>query len=399
MNPHLLKLALLCLSAYLALGCGPADVAPDEVGILAQRFVDSSPMRRQILEDSLVTPDNGYARLRLNRYTESEWGALPIWNPRVQPMGRQGTISHDDWRSIDVDAVPWDADSLRALGEYAFFNFPGQINHALHGALDDPEAVGLSADDDVIETLVWVETERGPQPAVTCSTCHSRREGNGARIAGRPNALFNLGHLIDERVGGGSKAGLWGPGRMDVTGDGMYNPTAIPDLRPISFQTYLHRAATLHNDLTALAVRIETLMITSRRQRMRPPRKLAFALAWYLWSLSESLSEPDWEHPGAPLFQANCAGCHQGDRLVGDRVALEAIGTPSAVGESPNRGTGFYRVPSLRGVGDREPLFASGTVPNLETLLNPDREVAGHQFGLHLNDSDRALLISFLRTL
>lgn len=382
-----------------ALGCGPVEIEADEVGLVAQQFVQSQATRRQALEDSLVTSENGYAQLRLTRYTEDGWAGLPVWNPRVQPVRQQGTVSADAWHAIDVDAVPWDAESLRALGEYAFFNFPGQLKPALQGAFDDPEAVGLSVDNGVIETLVWVDTEGGPQPAVTCATCHSRRDSAGTRIAGRPNARFDLGHIIDQRVGGGSLAGLWGPGRVDVTGDGLHNPTAIPDLRPISFQTYLHRAATLHNDLTALAVRIETLMITSRRQRMRPPRKLAFAIAWYLWSLSDELSEPDWEHPGAPLFQANCAGCHQGDRLVGDRVALEAIGTPSAVGESPDRGTGFYRVPSLRGVGDREPLFASGTVPNLETLLSPDREVAGHQFGLHLNESDRALLISFLRTL
>ena len=84
---------------------------------------------------------------------------------------------------------------------------------------------------------------------------------------------------------------------------------------------------------------------------------------------------------------------------MGGLVPLGVIGTPSAVGSSPNRGTGNYRVPSLRGVGDRSPLFASGSLPNLEALLNPARATPGHRFGLALSDADRSALLDFLKAL
>ena len=81
------------------------------------------------------------------------------------------------------------------------------------------------------------------------------------------------------------------------------------------------------------------------------------------------------------------------------------------------RGTGYYKVPSLRHVWARGPLEHSGSVATLEDWFNPDRvyddyvptgfrghgvktrAVEGHPFGLELAEEDRKALIAFLKTL
>lgn len=61
----------------------------------------------------------------------------------------------------------------------------------------------------------------------------------------------------------------------------------------------------------------------------------------------------------------------------------------------------MYRVPSLRFVGDRRRLFASGAVEDVTDLLTPSpaREAKGHTFGLGLPDVQRGALLGYLRRL
>ena len=78
------------------------------------------------------------------------------------------------------------------------------------------------------------------------------------------------------------------------------------------------------------------------------------------------------------------------------------------------RGTGFYNVPSLRGVWMLTALDHEGSAASLEEWFDPARlyddyvpkgfqsktgPIKGHEFGLKLETSDRAALIAFLRTL
>jgi mono/diheme cytochrome c family protein len=189
----------------------------------------------------------------------------------------------------------------------------------------------------------------------------------------------------------------WGRGRVDVTADGIDNPVSITDLRPVRHQRNLHHAATLRNDPLALAVRIETLTVTSHAELVRPPRKVAAALAVYLLSLAPTTPLPTGD--GAVVFARECASCHQGEAASGPPVPLAAVGTDPAVGTSPDRGTGSYRVPSLRAVGDRRRMFASGAIDDLDALLAPDRAVPGHRFGLTLDATDRTALLAYLRGL
>lgn len=80
-------------------------------------------------------------------------------------------------------------------------------------------------------------------------------------------------------------------------------------------------------------------------------------------------------------------------------------------------GTGYYKVPSLRGVCYRGPFGHDGTEATLSDWFDPRRlrddhtptafreagtphhTVKGHSFGLDLPEADRKALIAFLNTL
>ena len=180
--------------------------------------------------------------------------------------------------------------------------------------------------------------------------------------------------------------------------------------------TYLHHTASVkQHDLVSLAVRLETLLITANGATVRPPRAVALGLAVYLWSLADRLprQSPQTlpEQRGAALFAARCERCHAPPGYTGAPVLLSTIGTAPKLGQSVDRGTGTYRVPSLRGVSTRGALFHDGALPSLAALLDPARlrpdyrgrhelgPVAGHLYGLDLDPAARADLLAFLSTL
>ena len=93
------------------------------------------------------------------------------------------------------------------------------------------------------------------------------------------------------------------------------------------------------------------------------------------------------------------------------------VGTDPTLALGSRRGTGYYKVPSLRGVWYRGPFEHSGSVATLEDWfdlrrLGDDyiptgfkgfgvkiRAVKGHQFGLQLPADEKKALIAFLKTL
>lgn len=369
-------------------------------------WVADAATRREVLERSLVNPDNGYSALRLERYTEDLWGALPVWNPRARPvvvgdLGQPVPTPDAGWRPIGLD-VPWEDAALADLGARVFTDYPAQVEPALWVALTDADAparFGLWIDGDRVGGLVWAETPGGVQLAFSCASCHAVFGDDGPRL-GAPNHAFDYGALLDASRGGvHTSASRWGPGRVDVTPDDVANPTVIADLRAVRFAERLNRAATLDNDLMALTARLETAVITNSGQAVRPPRELVFALAWYLWSLGDDLAELDEAAPAAALYRRECGGCHLPPGLAGPPIALAEVGTDPTVGESPWRGTGAYQTPSLRGVVDRARLLAAGGVDSLEALLDPQRTEGGHRYGQTLDDAERELLLALLRGL
>jgi len=424
------------LTVLFAVACGQAPASAQSVPYLAD-----PAFRRTELVASLVNPANGYSALRLTHYESgdgADWSRLPEWNPAVEtiaateldaPSGASADVMAATAAPLSLPSVTTaDAPALLALGEAAFARYPTQLAPYF--------GVGLSSRQAAARYGLWVDEARGVGGlvrarmadgtvalAITCSTCHAKRVQDGAWSAGLPNADLDVGAamiaangaLLDPKFA--TAAALWGPGRLDVTTVTGTEPARIPDLRPVRWLTYLQQDATLRaRDLTALAIRIETLVITSNEQAVRPPRIVALALAAYVSSLSDTLPSIDaaaTSSPrGATLFASQCAGCHGLPALTGEPVPLATIGTDPVLGMSPDRGTGHYRVPSLHGVGTRGPLLHDGTVAGLDAMFDPARldasytgrlhgtgAVPGHPFGLDLAPADRAALLAYLGAL
>lgn len=161
-----------------------------------------------------------------------------------------------------------------------------------------------------------------------------------------------------------------------------------------------------------------------------------YALALYI----ESLKPPPNPNPfderaqrGQKIFQqAGCAACHTppfytnnkltpamgfqvpDDLLKTDDILNISVGTDATLATQTRRGTGFYKVPSLRGVWFRSAFGHGGWAETLDEWLDPARlkddyvpqgfhlgpgPIKGHEFGLKLAAGDRQDLIAFLKTL
>jgi hypothetical protein len=387
--------------AVAVAGC--AD-APHSTGV---PYLDDRAQRRSELEQVLVDPSNGYSQLRLQNYALASggWDALAEWNPAVATVAADGSTGSS--APLDVDIDPLDDAALLALGEQAFFTYPVQ-----------PVPNGIAS------AGVWSDPARGRGGLValddgrlygSCATCHSSVRA-GALVPGLANEHFDLGEAVVQsgEVAATNVAAYlaWGPGRLDVTTLAGTEPVRIPDLRAVHLLTFLQADADVAQvDLDALAIRLETLMITSTDETARPPRVVALAIARYLWSLADQFAPADTSSDGAAVFAANCASCHVPPAFTGAPVRLDVIGTDPTIGDSLVRGTGAYRVPSLRGVGLRALLLHDGSLPSLDAMFDPARldasyaggvragAVPGHVFGLDLSDSDRSSLLAYLEAL
>jgi mono/diheme cytochrome c family protein len=404
--PPMLARTLACAALLLGACSGAAESETLSDVERGQHYDESETFRRDALVASLQNPDNGYARLRLERYLPEQWEALPLWQPAIRVVSEAdigGAKPATGFAPLEIDAVPWAEAPLLELGRRAFYEYPVQLMASAALALSRSEApskYGLWNAEGRLGGLLWTALPGDAVSlAVTCSTCHATTVDQRL-VSGKNNSNVDIGLLASDFRGDAPNL-AWGAGRLDVTSDDSDNPVAIPDLRPIRYQQQLQRAATVKNDLIALAIRTETLIITSLGETARPPRKLAFALALFLWRLPDTpLRRPDEiSARGERIFGQRCASCHQPPRYSGPAIALEQIGTDPSVGQSTERGTGAYRVPSLRHVGDRTPLFATGSVRDLPELLDPSRTATGHPYGLDLDSAQRADLMRFLDTL
>ena len=406
------------------------------------RYLDDAAFRRSELTESLVNPDNTYSQLRLAHYATgdaNDWDRLSEWNPPVDPVeageldasgGASATSLSTTTAALDLPAsvAALDDPALLALGRAAFMRYPAQAAPYFRAALTSRRAAA--------EYGLWVDARQGVGGLVrarmadgtgmlsmSCSTCHETTGSDGGLAAGLPNSALQLGAAILDAQGlagappSVSPVATWGAGRVDVTTTEGTEPARIPDLRPVRFLTFLQQDATVRaRDIVALAIRIETLLITSSDGTVRPPRRVALALAVYVTSLADVLPSADAAAATSPrgeqVFASQCAGCHVAPRLTGDPVPLAVVGTDPTLGLSPARGTGTYRVPSLHGVGSRGPLLHDGTLATVDAMFDPARlsadftgalhgtgPIEGHRFGLDLSSADRAALLAYLRAL
>jgi Di-haem oxidoreductase, putative peroxidase len=164
-----------------------------------------------------------------------------------------------------------------------------------------------------------------------------------------------------------------------------------------------------------------------------------YALALYIYSLKPPPNPNKFDAAaarGEKLFgREGCSVCHtaplytnnkltpaEGFAIPADHRAKYEI-LPISVGTDPDltlktrRGTGYYKVPSLKGVWYRSMFGHSGWCATLEDWLDPARlnddyiptgfkpygrktfAVKGHPFGLGLSAQEKKDLIAFLKTL
>jgi len=147
-----------------------------------------------------------------------------------------------------------------------------------------------------------------------------------------------------------------------------------------------------------------------------------YALALYIYSLKPP-PNPNRRTAlavrGEQVFEREgCAVCHTPPLYTNNKlIPVEGVGTDPGLTMTTRRGTGYYKVPSLRGVWYRGPLEHNGSVATLDDWFDPNRlrndyvptgwkgfrvktrPIKGHEFGLTLSSEDKRALIDFLRTL
>lgn len=234
-----------------------------------------------------------------------------------------------------------------------------------------------------------------------------------------------------------------------------FHTTRFTDLRGIRHRRFFDATATHRNrgpaDVARYGILVETADISVFGEhavgaslpapKYRPEDAAMYALALFLWSTDRPVPEgpPNpLARRGEQVFEEEgCGKCHapphytnnelvrapgfrpdRDDPLYADLpIMRRRVGTDPGLALRTRKGTGFYKVPSLRGVRYRVLLGHSGSVKALEDWFDPRRlepdyvptgwrgpgverrAVLGHEFGLDLDDEDRRALIAFLRTL
>lgn len=459
-----LRLLLAALSVVTGLGCGtsaehsPApqqqarqfDEAPQrgsDAWLIEQasRYLGDDRFRRRMLEASLTNRDNIYSRSRLASYAlpRGGWDALPEWNPRVRPVDASvvGQLRGGGAPRVTAGHPPlWDGQVPEtmpdwiALGRRVFFEYPLRPEVFARHALADPTLaaqVGLTATDDGVwpGVVAFRDVDSSTRIGITCALCHTAVRG-GQLVAGRARRELDYGlmRLAYHRDTGAplptalaDRMQRWGPGRADITEDDDEDPVAIVDLWGVRSHAYLTQSGTLrHVHPAALAIRQETQILHANRERTRPPRALAWALAMYVYSLqppakprvATTAKSKSLLATGRRLFAAHCASCHSDVNGGGMPVAASVVGTDDTLARGHARGTGLYRPSPLTAVADAAPYLHHGVVKDLEALLDQRRlaadydqgargpgPVPGHRYGTGLAAADRVALVAYLRTL
>jgi mono/diheme cytochrome c family protein len=246
-------------------------------------------------------------------------------------------------------------------------------------------------------------------------------------------------------------AGIRGGGVARFNGSILY-PTKIPDLIGIKDRKYIdHTGTHRHRDIgdlmryAALVSFAEAVdfagvrMILPETERFptRLPDEALYALAMYVYSLSPPANPNPFDaqaEAGRQLFaRERCGRCHTPPLYTNNKLTLAEGFTPPedaaedvlhvSVGTDPGlalrtrKGTGYYKVPSLKGVWYRGRYLHDGAVGSLEEMFDPARleddhvrggfapvgaesgAIVGHEYGLDLTPAERTQLIAFLRTL
>lgn len=253
----------------------------------------------------------------------------------------------------------------------------------------------------------------------------------------------------------GELAGAFSGGVFARTNGSPFYPTKILDLFDLKYSRYMDATGSHRlngpEDVARYAALVtggdrldfgphRMLTDTQRRVRFRYADEVLYAIGKYLLSLDP----PKNPNPAAAALVArgeqvfareDCSSCHAPPNYTTGKLTLahgwapppdhpnradimmRSIGTDSGTALKTRKGTGFYRIPTLRGVWSRRLLLHDGSLTSLEEFfdnrrLNDDfepqgwnppgvsrRAVPGHLFGLGLSTDDKAALLAFLRSL
>ncbi len=232
--------------------------------------------------------------------------------------------------------------------------------------------------------------------------------------------------------------------------------TRMADLRGVRYRKYLDATGTHVNrgpaDIARYGILVEyadagvfgenrMLPQDVSKVPVRPPDEAMYAMALYIYSLEVPPSpNPFDEHAkqGKQVFESEgCAKCHTPPIYTNNKliaapgfdpplddprsarldVSSRRVHSDPGLALQTRKGTGYYKVPSLRGVWYRGLFGHSGFVNSLEDWFDPKRlradyvptgwrglgvkarAIPGHDFGIDLDAEDKAALIAFLKTL
>jgi len=234
----------------------------------------------------------------------------------------------------------------------------------------------------------------------------------------------------------------------------LYYPAKIPDLIGFKDRKYIdHTATHLHRgigDLMRYAALVSFAETTdfgpyhmlakgTQKTHSRLPDEALYALALYIYSLKPPRNPNPFDQnalKGQKIFaREGCLNCHVPPLYTSNKITLArgfeppkdapatldllplSIGTDPGLALETRKGTGYYKVPSLRGLWYRGHYLHDGSAASLEEMFDPERlseshdpggwlppgkktrAIRGHEFGLTLKPDEREHLIAFLRTL
>jgi len=242
------------------------------------------------------------------------------------------------------------------------------------------------------------------------------------------------------------------PGVTARSHTSMVLPPQVPDLIGVQERRYLdHTGLVRHNgvgDLMRYSSLVQDIIGRARfgdtvaplpQRGARYSDEQLYALALYLHSLKPPSNPNAFDGlaaEGRTVFEREgCGSCHTpplytNNKLIpvegfepsaADRKRFDVmerrVGTDPRYALETRKGTGYYKVPSLKGVWYRGPFEHHGSAATLEDWFDPARlredytptgyrgyngqarGLKGHPFGLKISAGERRALIAFLRTL
>jgi mono/diheme cytochrome c family protein len=245
------------------------------------------------------------------------------------------------------------------------------------------------------------------------------------------------------------------PGTSPRVNGSPFFTTKVPDLRLLRYYRYIDATGTHRlrgpEDVARYAALItgadpmtfgphRMLNDAQRKVSYRYADAVLYAIGTYLLSLEppKNPSPPpaDLVARGEQVFRREqCGTCHPApdyttgeltpalgydvpaNHLAARDVRARTVGTDAALALRTRKGTGFYKIPSLRGLWYRPLLLHDGSIVSLEELFDPARldpeyerkgwsppgvtkgAILGLEFLTKLSPDDRTALIAFLRSL